>query len=81
MAEWLNSEVGKVIFEEAFEKAGLPEIDENDLEVGTYTNRQIAEMFNDPVALTALLMMLPDNDHASKRSILSFTVEIMSLTK
>ncbi|MFC1598842.1 hypothetical protein ACFL2U_02470 [Patescibacteria group bacterium] len=76
MPEWLDSEKGKELFEKAFETAGLPEVEERDLETGTYTNQQIAEKFDDPKDLLVLLMKLPGGDPASKRSILSFAVDM-----
>lgn len=64
--------------ESAFAAANLPEVPEDQLEVGTYTNRQIAERFRDnPMGLLALLMQLPKGGGAaSRRSILSFAVDM-----
>ncbi|MBM4401831.1 MAG: hypothetical protein FJ044_01140 [Candidatus Cloacimonetes bacterium] len=65
----------------AFKAAGLPEVAEEELEVGTYTNRQITERFrNDPLRLISLLMQLPDGNPASRRSILSFAVDLIEDT-
>lgn len=65
--------------EKAFEAAGLPEIKEEDLEAGTYTNAQIAERLrNDPFQLLALLMRVSNlGNEAEKRSILSFAVDLI----
>lgn len=64
--------------EAAFKAAGLPEVAEEELEVGTYTNQQIAERFrSDPMRLMTLLMQLPGGGPASRRSILSFAVDLI----
>ena len=76
MSDWLNTDDGRNLFEKVFEAAGLPEVEEKDLEPGTYTNLQLAEMARSPEKLLALLMKVPGNDPASKRSILSFAVEM-----
>ena len=78
MADWLNTEKGQEFFKKAFETAGLPEVKEEDLETGTYTNRQIAEKCADPKDLLVLLMKLPGGDPASKRSILSFAIDMQT---
>jgi hypothetical protein len=75
MPKWQDTEKGKDFLKQAFETAGLPEVDESLLEPGTYTNRQIAEKFNDPRKLLAILMLLPGSDPASKRSVLRFVVD------
>ena len=76
MPHWSSTEKGKRLVKAAFEIAGLPEVAEAELEPGTYTNQQIVEMTESPKRLIALLMGLPDNDPAFKRSILSFAVEM-----
>ena len=74
--EWLKTEQGQKLFEEMFKAADLPEVEESDLEPGTYTNQQIAEKFGDPKDLILLLMKLPQGvGNASKRSTLSFAVD------
>ena len=62
----------------AFQAADLPEVPEEQLEVGTYTNAQIAEKLQgDPMKLLSLLMGVSTmGSHAEKRSILSFAVEM-----
>lgn len=66
--------------ESAFANANLPEVSEDQLETGTYTNRQIAERFRDePLRLLGLLMSLPEGGGAaSRRSVLSFAVDMMN---
>ena len=61
----------------AFNAAELPEVGENDLELGTYTNAQIAEKLRgNPGRLLSLLMNVSKmGSPAQKRSILSFAVE------
>lgn len=64
--------------EKAFAVAGLPEVDETQLEIWTYTNAQIAEkMRGKPEELLSLLMRVSDlGSEAEKRSILSFAVDM-----
>ncbi len=72
--EW--QEIGK----KAFEAAGLPEIPEHLLEIGTYTNAQMIEMFRDEPGELLLLLMrvsLLGTKAVSKRSILSFAVDMI----
>jgi hypothetical protein len=67
------------LVEASFKAAGLPEVDEKDLETGTYTNAQIAEKLRgNPMKLVQLLMSLDamGGDVATKRSILSFAVDM-----
>lgn len=63
----------------SFVAAGLTEVDEKDLESGTYTNAQIAmALINDPMKLVQLLMDVEHiGNQAEKRSILSFAVDII----
>lgn len=64
----------------AFETAGLPEVNESQLEAGTYTNAQLAEkMRGDPGKLIHLLMNVSTmgNSPAAKRSILSIAVDMI----
>lgn len=64
--------------ESAFKAARLPEVEENQLETGTYTNAQIAEKVGDPFRLMQLLMALPEGGgDASRRQILSFAVDML----
>ncbi len=65
--------------ETAFKAAGLPEITEDQLEPGTYTNQQVADRFrDDPIRLVSILMDLPKSGSpASDRSVLSFAVDMM----
>ena len=77
MPRWLETEDGQELFEAIFKAVDLSEVEERDLEIGTYTNRQIAEKFDDPRKLTAILMSLPNTSPASKRSIMSFTVDLL----
>ena len=78
MPHWSSTEKGKEFIERAFRAADLPEVNEADLEPGTYTNQQIAEKVKNPVELLALLMNLPGDDRASNRSVLSFAAEMDS---
>jgi hypothetical protein len=66
----------------AFIAAGLPEVEEHQLETGTYTNAQIAEkMRGDPRKLLSLLMGVSNmgKSQAEKRSILSFAVDMVDM--
>ena len=82
VSDWLlESGAENEVIGYAFLAAGLPEVEERDLEPGTYTNRQLTEMVGDPTKLLELLMQLPENDPASKRSILSFAVKAMAADK
>ena len=67
----------------AFQAADLPEVPEEQLEVGTYTNAQIAEKLQgDPMKLLSLLMGVSTmGGHAEKRSILSFAVDAVDMAK
>lgn len=76
MPHWLEYPEGQEFFTKVFEAAGLPEVDEKDLEPGTYTNRQIAEKVVSPEDLLFMLMGLLGGCQASKRSILSFMVDM-----
>ena len=73
-----NEEKWNEFVEKAFEAAGLPEVSEDQLETGTYTNAQVAEMYrNDPTRLLSLLMGVSNlGNPAEKRSILSFAVDM-----
>lgn len=74
---WSETEKGRQLVEETFAAAKLPEVDENELETGTYTNVQIARKCDDPLNLVIILMNLPeDGGNASRRSILSFAVDM-----
>ena len=75
MTKWFDTEEGKAMIQQAFEATGLPEVEEKDLELGTFTNRQIAEKFEAPAELILILMGLPEGSPASMRSILSFAVD------
>ncbi|HEY4505423.1 MAG TPA: hypothetical protein VJG67_01915 [Candidatus Paceibacterota bacterium] len=64
--------------ESAFKAANLPDVPKDELETGTYTNRQIADNFRQrPIEFMSLLMDLPDGSDASRRSILSFAVDLI----
>ncbi|MBI3421043.1 MAG: hypothetical protein HY006_03185 [Candidatus Sungbacteria bacterium] len=66
----------------AFEAAGLPEVDERNLEPGTYTNQQIVAKVRHPSELLRLLTGLPqDSSVAAKRSILSFALDLLGREK
>lgn len=67
----------------AFKAAELPEIAEDQLETGTYTNAQIAEKLrDDPMKLLSLLMGVSRmGSHLDKRSMLSFAIEITESEK
>ncbi len=64
--------------ETSFKAAGLSEVDQSQLETGTYTNAQIAEKLrDDPQKLLSLLMNVSNmGNEAEKRSILSFAVDM-----
>lgn len=75
--QWWETDHGKKLMAAAFEAAELPEVDETDLEIGTYTNLQLAEKSGSPEKLLMLLMRLPrEINSASRRSIMSFAVEM-----
>ncbi len=65
--------------ETAFKAADLPEVTEDQLEAGTYTNAQIAEKLRaDPLKLISLLMGVSTlGGCAEKRSVLSFAVDMI----
>ncbi len=67
----------ELFVKKAFEIVELPEVEQSQLETGTYTNHQIAEHYrNDPNELLVLLNKLSmNNTAAEKRSILSFAVD------
>lgn len=67
----------------AFEAAKLPEVTEDQLEAGSYTNVQIAEKLrDDPLRLLSLLNGVSRMDSpVEKRSILSFAVDIVESEK
>jgi len=74
---WSETEKGKEFIQSAFKAANLPEVNKNQLETGTYTNQEIAKMFNDPRDFMVALMRLPHGGgKASRRSILSFAVDL-----
>ena len=76
MPEWLNSEIGQNLFKEAFKMAGLPEVKEEDLGVGIYTNQQIAEKCENATRLIVKIINLLDiTDPVIKRAILSSWVD------
>lgn len=77
MATQFDEDKWRVLVKAAFDAAGLPEVDEKDLETGTYTNKQIAERFRDrPKKLIELLISVTGfGSEAERRSILSFVVD------
>ena len=78
MDKWQDTEKGRVFINKVFSDIGMPEVTEAQLEVGTYTNAQLASHFEDPIQLYNVLCQLnPHNSAASNRSILSFRVEMM----
>ena len=75
---WSETDLGRALVAIAFETANLHEVDENELEIGTYTNAQVAVKCSSPTQLVALLMKLPDGGgNASRRSVLSFAVDMI----
>ncbi len=62
----------------AFINAGIPEVEKEELETGTYTNAEMIEkMRTNPSKLLHLIMRVSEmGDAASKRSILSFAVDM-----
>lgn len=76
MTKWFDTEAGKAMIQQAFEAIGLPEVEEDDLESGTFTNQQIAEKFEYPAELISILKGLPKGSPASMRSLLSFAVDM-----
>jgi len=79
MPKWLDTEKGQELLKKAFETADLPEIEKKHLEPGTYTNREIAEKFDNPLKLIGLLMKLPAGSPTSKRSILSIAIDMIMM--
>lgn len=68
--------------EHVFKKANLPEVDPSQLEAGTYTNAVIAQAFrHNPEWLVVALTRISHLDPATKRSMLSFQVEILQTLK
>lgn len=65
------------IVEIAFEVAGLPEVDPSQLEIGTYTNAQIAEKLRGDTGRLLTLLRRVSNlgNEAAKRNILSIAVD------
>ncbi len=62
-----------------FAEAGLPEVDDDQLEAGTYSNATIKEMMRQqPLALAHLLSEIArsSDSPAAKRSTLSFGVDM-----
>ena len=79
MTNGQNEEKWEEFVEAAFKAADLPEVEEDRLETGTYTNAQIAEKLrDDPMKLMSLLMQIENmGGYAKKRSILSFAVDMV----
>ncbi len=76
MSEWLNSKRGQSLLEEAFKMGGLPEVKEDDLATGIYTNQQIAEKCETATQLIIKIESLSAYSNlATKRAILSFWVD------
>jgi hypothetical protein len=78
MPKWCETDEGKAYVKKAFKNAGMPEVERKDLEAGTYTNEDLAAFFpNKDAFWHALNQLRFSNDPRSKRSILSFAVEMM----
>jgi hypothetical protein len=78
MNKWYETDEGKAFIKIAFENAGMPEVDIKDLEPGTYTNDQLAAFFSTQDEFWHALNQLRfNNDPWSKRSVLSFVVEMI----
>ena len=65
--------------EAVFKAADLPEVTEDQLEPGTYTNAQIAEKLrDDPIKFMGLMMDVSNmGNQVQKRSLLSFIVDMI----
>ena len=74
-----NEEKWQKLVKTAFEAAGLPEVAEDQLEPGTYTNAQIAEKLrSNPARFVRMLMEVSElGNQAEKRSTLSFAVDLI----
>ncbi len=69
----------KQLIEKAFIETGLPEVSESQLETGTYTNAQIVEKLVKKLFVLFVLLARfreMNTDSATKRSMLSFAVEM-----
>ena len=74
---WSSTDKGQKFVQAAFDEVNLPNIPENQLEPGTYTNQQIAAKCVSPVALLVLLRQLPkDTTNESRRAVLSLGVDV-----
>ena len=82
MSKWHETEEGQAFIKKAFENAGMPEVEAKDLEPGTYTNVQLAAFFpTQDEFWHALNQLRFNNDPWSKRSVMSFAVEMMPKSK
>lgn len=75
---WSATKQGKLISEELFEDAELPEVPEDGLEDNSYTNQKIASMCATPELLRRLLEGLPEGFQPDeRRSILCATLRVI----
>ena len=77
--KWYETEKGKTLIKSAFDDAGMPEVTKDQLEVGTYTNADLAAFFNDPMEFLMMTMKVSKSGDSpvSKRSVMSFAVEML----
>ena len=77
--KWYDTEQGKSLIKSAFDDAGMPEVTKDQLEVGTYTNADLATFFSDPMDFLMMAMKMSGSvaSPTSKRSIMSFAVEML----
>lgn len=78
-ADISGDDVWQKLLNTAFEAAGLPEVKEEELETGTYTNAQMISKVKEYPVLLGLLLSLPKGaSAASNRSVLSFAVDALN---
>ncbi len=77
--KWYETERGKALIKSAFDDAGMHEVTKDQLEVGTYTNADLAAFFSDPMEFLIMTtkMSKSGTSPVSKRSIMSFAVEML----
>ncbi|PJE50699.1 MAG: hypothetical protein COV29_03115 [Candidatus Yanofskybacteria bacterium CG10_big_fil_rev_8_21_14_0_10_36_16] len=78
MTHWSETKKGRLLGMTAFAIVDLPEVKEENLEKGTYTNKQIARMCETPQKLMTLLKGLPTTaTHKKLRIIISSRIKEM----
>lgn len=73
------NEKWKKLVEDAFEAAGLPEVSEDQLEAGAYTNAQMIEKMKGKIFRLVDILLNVDSNYspAYKRSVVSFTINLI----